>query len=133
MNASQMHFELSPLAKAGWTDNLRKGIWPKRMDVWLLVVYFAITIFRPWEKLIPELADVHFERICVVLMFCLTMLCGRVAATATAQTGLYLSFLALLWVSSLTAFDPELCKPALTALIAMFLFYIFAVSIVRTP
>ncbi len=40
-----------------WDDDLRNGIWPRSANVWIVAFWIALLIIRPWETLMPSLAQ----------------------------------------------------------------------------
>jgi hypothetical protein len=116
-----------------WLDDLRRGIWPRSFALWILAVWMALLVIRPWEALMPELGDWHMERVFAILALVVVIGSGKLRFLGSYQTtGLLLWILALA-VSSLSAVDPRESWPIFYIYLTTFIFYIAIISVLRTP
>ncbi|MCP5115355.1 MAG: hypothetical protein GY953_31385, partial [bacterium] len=109
--------------------HLRNGIWPQSFALWLAAFYIALFVIRPWEKLIPELGTIHFERKFALLMIAGVVLAGRLKFRLDFQTLAVLSVSGAFWLSGLSVAGPSLPYVFLTLVV----FYFVLVAVIRTP
>lgn len=116
-----------------WTDDLRRGIWPRSAIVWIIAFWTALLIIRPWETIFPWMSDLRVERLYAILALVALFSSGKVRMIWSAQTvGLGLWFVALA-ISTLFAFQPADAWDSLYIYITIFLFYFVITSAIRTP
>lgn len=115
-----------------WNDDLRRGIWPRSAMVWIVALWTALLIIRPWESIFPWLAAVRIERVYAVFAVIALFLSGQFRILWSMQTaGVILWFVALT-ISSMFAFDTSLSWDKLYVYITVFVFYFALVSAIRT-
>src|SRR5437879_10787976 len=86
-------------------DRVSKGIWPRRIAIWMAAFYVALFIIRPWEEMLPFLADIHFERFYALAMVAVVLLTSKFRGVFTLQTASVLFFLFALSLSAVLAVD----------------------------
>jgi O-antigen ligase len=115
-----------------WEDDLRRGIWPRSVMIWVIAVWTALLIIRPWETLMPWMADFRVERMYTLLAVLLLFMSGPVRVVASVQlTGVVLWFIALA-VASACAFDPAASWDALYVYVTVFICFFVLMSAIRT-
>jgi O-antigen ligase len=87
-------------------DSLINGIWPRSIPLWFVIFYVLLFIIRPWEKLIPELAPLHFERWFAITMILTVIISGRMRLRFDFQSVSVLLFALAMGLSGLTADIP---------------------------
>jgi O-antigen ligase len=112
---------------------LLRGIGLQSWTLWLLAGYLAVIIVRPWELLVPELASWHFERLTVLVMLVVAGLCRGYRLRLSFQACGLVTFLAVVWLSAVCAFRPDLSWPVMIELTGMALCYFFCVRLIRSP
>jgi len=58
-------------------EELKRGIWPRSFALWMAGFYVALFIIRPWEVLLPWLADIYFEKVYALCMIAVVFLSGK--------------------------------------------------------
>jgi O-antigen ligase len=116
-----------------WDDDLRRGIWPRSGMIWVIAIWTALLIIRPWEMLMPWMADLRVERAYALFALSTLYLSGRRRSVSSMQTiGLVLWALALT-LSSALAFEPSTAWDMMYIYMTVFVFYYVIVSAIRTP
>ncbi len=134
MNYAQGHIEFSRhAAQPLWEDDLRSEIWPRKRIIWVVAIYLALFIIRPWELLFPELADIRFERLMVLFVLGMTALSCGISIRMTMQSVAMLLLLTAVWVSSLFAYVPEMAAKELTEFIGITISFFVLLKVIRTP
>ncbi len=110
-------------------DSLSNGIWPRSFALWAAIFYVALFVIRPWEKLVPELATIHFERIYAILMIVVVVMSGRLRLRLDFQTFTVLLFTGALCLSGFSVGGLSWPYVYLTLVV----FYLVLVSVIRTP
>ncbi len=117
-------------------DDLYLGVFPRSAGFWAVFAYMSLYIVRPWEKLIPELAAISFERLIYIVVLIVIMASSGLHLRMDKPTLGVLGFAAALLVTTFTAQNTELAWGAsdglyvyLTKLFAL----VIIVSVVRTP
>ncbi|MEK6238097.1 MAG: O-antigen ligase family protein [Planctomycetales bacterium] len=134
MSVSVLHHKViladdSPI----WEDSSPSGMWPTSATVWLVAIYMALFIIRPWEKMIPEMASLRVERVYAAVMIAATILSGRIRLRCSTQTAAVLFNLAALAICSATAVDSWLAWPEMYKYCVVAIFYLVFISVTRTP
>jgi O-antigen ligase len=114
-------------------DRLAGGIWPRAARVWMAGFYVALYIIRPWEQLLPALADLHFERIYALCMIAVVLASSGLRLELTLPTVAVSFFLTALGISSLLAVDPTLAWQPFYEFLTLAVFYFVLLLAVRTP
>jgi O-antigen ligase len=115
-------------------ERLIHGIWPRRLAIWMAVLYLALFIIRPWEVLVPALGAVHFERIYAICMIAAVLLSGRLSLrSALPQTAAVLAVLLAMAASALFAVDPTVAWQPLYIFATLVVFYFVLLLVVQTP
>jgi O-antigen ligase len=116
-----------------WPEQLRRGIWPRSNYVWILAIYLAILILRPWELLIPELSSFRIEQKVIIFMGGAAALAGGLKAPRTLTARSLTILLGTIWATSWFAYDKEAASLVVTEMLGMVLCYFFCVTLVRSP
>lgn len=116
-----------------WLDRLRKGIWPKSLVFWVVAFYMACFIIRPWEKIFPELADLRFERIMVLLVAGTVIFTRGPFVRVTLQNVAMILLYAAVWLSGRDPYDPELTSPQVTEFLGFLISYFIIQKTVKSP
>lgn len=116
-----------------WNDDLRSGIWPRSVVIWVVALWIALLIFRPWETLIPELAQFRVERSYAIVALLAVLFSGRARFVGSMQTSGLLLWAAALTVSASVAFNRAVAWDVLYVYYTVFVFYFVVLSVVRTP
>jgi O-antigen ligase len=95
--------------------------------------YVALYIVRPWEELLPWLADIHFERVYALCMIAVVLCTGKLRLSIDAQTGALFLFLLALTLSALFAVDSSLAWDPWYSYLALIVFYLILRVAIRTP
>ena len=131
MNDTAIYPELA--APPVWTDRLKRGIWPKSNVYWIGLFYMALFVIRPWEKLLPGLADVRFERVTGIMIFLLLAISYKWELRGKLTTVAVVIFAFTMWVTSRFAYRPELCDADMNAIASMTISYFVLLFIIRSP
>jgi hypothetical protein len=116
-----------------WPDDLRRGIWPRSFAIWVLAFWIALLVIRPWEALLPQLAEWRVERIYAILALIVVFCSGKIQMRGSSQTaGLIFWFMALA-ISTACAIDPYEAWDMFYVYATVFIFYFALISVVRTP
>ena len=116
-----------------WTERLRSGIWPKSPLFWLVALYMACFIIRPWERLFPFLSDFRFERIMVILVAGTVLLMRGPFVKITLQNVAMVLMYGAVWLSSLFAYNPVTSEIQTTEFFGFLLSFFIIQKIVKTP
>ena len=84
---------------------LIRGIWPRSTGFWAVCFYMVLYIVRPWEKLIPELGEVKFERYATLIVLAIVVTKTGFRLRFDAPTIGILLFTAALGISAIDAVD----------------------------
>jgi len=115
-----------------WSDDLRNGIWPRSVPLWLTAFWLALFVIRPWEVMFPALASYHVERIYAIAVIAAVVTSGQLRLRGSFQTTAVLLFLVALVVTSLCAVYR--CRwDRLYEYLTLVIFYFVLLSVVRTP
>src|SRR5438270_8186139 len=115
------------------SDRLSKGIWPQRIAIWMAAFYVALFIIRPWEEMLPFLADIHFERFYALAMVAVVLLTSKFRGVFTLQTASVLFFLFALSLSAVLAVDSTVAWEPWYVYVTLIVFYFILVLVIRTP
>jgi O-antigen ligase len=118
---------------AGSGEELRRGMWPRSLPLWMTAFYVALFIIRPWEYLIPELGKIHFERNYAIFMIIVVLLGRKNPFRMTFQTIAVLLFIGALGISSFFAWDPTLSWKPMYVYLTLLVFYFILLLAIRTP
>ena len=114
-------------------DGATNAVWPRSIAFWMAAFYVALFIIRPWEKLFPELATIHLERVYALMMIVVAFGAGARRFRLTQQTVAILLFLASMVLSAQFGFAPELCSKYVYRYITLVAFYLVLTLVVTTP
>lgn len=114
-------------------EDLKNGIWPRSVPLWMAAFYVALFIIRPWEKLIPWLGDISFERIYVILMLIAVFLSKEKRFSLSFQSVSVLFFLMGIAISAILARKPSLAWEPLYSYLTLVIFYFVLLLVIRTP
>ncbi len=114
-------------------DSLINGIWPRSLVLWMTAIYVLLFIFRPWEKLIPELAPLHFDRSYAFLMILAIVLSGRLRLRFDMQSIAVVLFAFSLGFSGFTADVPVRAWFVPYEYLTLIVFFFALASVIRTP
>jgi O-antigen ligase len=121
------------LLKFGVEEQLRDHIWPRNFSFWVALGYLALIIIRPWEVLFPWMSIVHFERLYVIFMLVVVFLDSRKQPVVSFQTGTVLTFCLALILCCLTAYNTVLAWDEFYIYLALILFYLVLLMVIRSP
>ena len=109
------------------------GIWPRRFALWMAAFYLALFVIRPWERLFPSLAVIHFERLyAIAMILAVAGTCG-IRLRWSSQTAAVFSLFAAIGVAAVCAWKPEPAWEGAYLYLTLVVFYVVLVSVVRTP
>jgi hypothetical protein len=114
-------------------DRLSKGIWPRRLAIWMAAFYVALFIIRPWEEMLPILGDLHFERFYAIAMLAVVLLTSSFRGVFNLQTATVLVFLGALTLSAALAVDITLAFDPWYVYVTLVIFYFVLMLVIRTP
>ena len=112
---------------------LKKGIWPLSLPLWMVGFYIALFIIRPWEKLIPQLGDIHFERVYGILMILVVLFSHKKQFRATFQSVTVLMLLITFILSCLFGINPSHSWDRLYIYLTQVMFFFVLVAVIRNP
>lgn len=114
-------------------DRLRNRIWSRSFALWIVAIYMALSIIRPWEMLFPVLADFHFERIFAITMVVVAYFSSRSKFQMSLQSWTVLIFLIVLGVTGLAADNKTLAWESWYVTFTVAVVYLVLQLVVRTP
>jgi len=103
------------------------------MALWMTIIWMALFIIRPWERLVPELASWHIERTWALAVIATVAGAGILRMCNSFQTTAVLSFLGALAVTSVCAQDGSAAWDELYKYTTLVVFYFILLSVIRTP
>lgn len=113
-------------------EDLKDGIWPRAVVLWLTAGYMALFIIRPWEQLFPYLGVIHFERLYAIVMIAAVFLSRRTRLNMGFQSISVLIFLGALGIASFAARHPSLAWEPLYEYATIVMFFFVLLSVVRS-
>ncbi len=127
------HAEFIPeLATNGPTERLKWGMFPRSLVFWIGLFHMATVVIRPWEKLLPELAPLRFERVLGITMVGLVALNYKWELRGGLITIAILAFVAMMFVTSQFAMIPELCERDLVAMVSTLISFFVIIFVTRS-
>lgn len=117
----------------GLSEQLRNGIWPRSVPLWMAAFYVALFIIRPWDQLFPWLGEIHFERIYALCMLSAVFLSKEKRWEMNFQTLTVLLFLGGIGLSYLFAVNPSLAWEPFYEYLTLIIFYFVLLLVIRTP
>ena len=114
-------------------EDLRHGMWPRSLAVWMAALYVALFIIRPWEQLFPWLQAIRFERTYALTMIGVVVLTRGFRVRASFQTVGVVLFTLSLGISGLLAKNPSLAWDIFYKYLTLVIFYVIMLSVIRTP
>ena len=116
-----------------WVDRLRHGMWPKPFVFWAVVFYIGLFIIRPWEKLIPELGPMRFERLSVMAIMAIVVLRRGPLVRFTFQNIAMIGLFLAVFISGKRGFDPSTSGQEVTEFFGFLLIFFLIQKAVRSP
>lgn len=113
-------------------EELKKGIWPRSIPLWMAAFYMALFIIRPWEKLLPLLQDIYFERAYALCMLTALFFTNKKQFRMGLQSLAIVLFFFALAVSSIFAWDSSLAREVLYEYMTVIVFYFVLIMVIRT-
>ncbi len=113
-------------------EELKNGIWPRSVPLWMSAFYVALFIIRPWEALFPELAEFRFERIYAIIMILTVLLTSKKQLRFTIQSFSIVLFWAAIGISALVAWDSALSKEPFYEYRNLVIFYFILLFVIRS-
>lgn len=113
-------------------DDLKGGIWPKSVPLWLAAIYMAFFIIRPWEEMIPWLATIKCERMIALAMIGACILSRKTRFKSNAQHASTAFFFVVVALSALLAWDSDLSWDPLYQYTTYLIFYFVITSVVTS-
>lgn len=117
----------------GSGDDLKNGIWPRSITLWMVAFCMAFAIIRPWEILIPSLRELRFERTYILCMIVAVFLSDKNQFRMRFETVAVLLFLGALALSVLFAKDWSLGWASLYQYLTIVIFYFVLITVIRNP
>lgn len=114
-------------------DKLAFRMWPKSAILWIAAVYMAMFVIRPWELLVPELGEMHFERLMVIGITLLTACFAGIGLRLNALTITAILMVAVICLGSTFAQNFELAKPEIVELFGTLISFIVLYKVIKTP
>ncbi len=120
---------------AGYREQLKNGIWPRSVPLWMTAFYIALFIIRPWEKLFPWMADIHFERTYALCMIAVVIFFREREKhfQVAFQTVTVLLFLSGVFLSYVFAINPSLAWEPFYKYLVLCVFYFILLLAIRNP
>jgi O-antigen ligase len=118
---------------AGSRDQLKRGIWPRSVPLWMAGFYVALFIIRPWEQLMPLLGEVYFEKVYALCMIAVVLLSGRIRVRINLQTITVIFFFLAVSLSAVFARDSSLAWDVLYEYLTLVIFFFILMLVIRTP
>jgi len=109
------------------------GVLPRSLALWAAAIYVALFIIRPWEKLFPSLAPLHFERICALVMIGIVMMTRGFRIRGDSQTIAVMLFFLAVGMSWAGAWNPDLGGQSFYVYFTLVVFYFVLVSVITSP
>jgi len=123
----------STMTLAGADENLKRGIWPRSVVLWMAAFYVALFIIRPWEQLLPWLGAIYFEKVYALCMIAAVFFSGKKKLKMNLQTLAVILFLFAISFSAIFARHPSLAWDPLYAYLTLTIFYFILLLVIRTP
>ncbi len=101
--------------------------------LWITAVYLGLFIIRPWELLIPELGEIHFERLYAIFMVLSVMMTVGLRCELNSQTTAVLAFLGAMGVAGVYASNAQLAREACYVYFTVVVCYFVLVSVIENP
>jgi hypothetical protein len=114
-------------------EDLRHGMWPRSLALWMAATWIALFLIRPWEKLFPGLAEIHFARVYALSMIAVVVCSGNLRLEISSKTFGVLGFAFTLCVSWMAAWRPLLAWEMIYEYFTLLAFYFVLLSTIRTP
>ena len=114
-------------------DNLKRGIWPRSIPLWMAAFYIALFIIRPWEKLFPWLGTIYFEKGYALCLIGVVFFSGEKKFRINSQTLTVFLFLLAISFSAIFARHPSLAWDPLYEYLTLIIFYFVLLLVIRTP
>lgn len=117
------------------SDDLKKGIWPRSLALWMAGFYIALFIIQPWDQLLPWLGNIKFERIYTILLLVVAFSAKRKNPInmSTSHTVWVLFYWSAVVISALAAIRPDLAWEPFYVFTTLVLFYFVLISVIRSP
>jgi O-antigen ligase len=112
---------------------LKNGIWPLSLPLYMAGFYIALFIIRPWEVLIPWLMDIHFERVYGILMILVVLFSRKKHLNMTFQLVTVLIFLGGICLSAFFAITPSLSWDLIYKYLTLIIFFFILTMVIRNP
>jgi O-antigen ligase len=109
------------------------GVLPRSLAFWAAAFYVALFIIRPWEKLFPSLAPLHFERIYALVMIGIVMMTRGFRIRGDSQTIAVMLFFLAVGMSWAGAWNPDLGGLGFYVYFTLVVFYFVLVSVIANP
>ena len=106
--------------------------WSRSIELWLVAIYIALFLIRPWEILVPSLGDWHFERMYAVVMICVVFMTGRIPHR-NLQTISVVVFAFAVTLSAFHAWQSSLAWHWLYQYLAIVVVYFLMLAVCRAP
>jgi O-antigen ligase len=117
----------------GSGEQLKNGIWPRSIPLWIAAFYIALFLIRPWEQLLPWLGTIHFERIYGLCMIFAVLFTSKKNFQMTFQSITPIFFLAAIALSSVFAMNQTLAWDVSYEYLTLVIFYFILLFLIRTP
>ena len=114
-------------------EQLKNGIWPRSVPLWMTAFYITLFIIRPWEQLFPWMADIHFHRMYALSLIAVVFFSKNKTFRMTLQSFTVLLFFAGIALSALLAIHPPLAWEPFYEYLTLIIFYFILLLVIRTP
>jgi len=112
---------------------LYADMWPTSIALWMSAFYLALFIIRPWEQLMPWMAEISFERLYALAMIAVLLFTRGIRFRLDGQTLAVLALMAALTVSAALAWNPADAWEQYYVYLTLVVFFVVLVSVIRTP
>ncbi len=114
-------------------DELKRGIWPRSLALWMAAFYASLYIIRPWEELFPSLAGIHLMKIYAVCLIAVVFFNKKNRFQMDFQALTILFFTLALAISAVFAIYPPMSWPSFWEFLTVVVFYFILILVARTP
>jgi O-antigen ligase len=108
-------------------------VFPHSLALWMAAFYMALFIIRPWEKLVPWLQDISFERIFAIVMIVIVSATRGLRLCLKFQTATVVLFLVCLGISGIATEEPGPSWNEFYIYSTLVVFYIVLISAIANP
>jgi O-antigen ligase len=131
---SAQTIDASDAAFVNGSETLKRGIWPRRLSLWMAAIYVVLFIIQPWDQIFPWLGVIHFERIYFILMLIVLFSSSdRQSIKMNSQTFAVILFFISIFLSAIFAYDSRLSWTPLYVYFTTVAFYFIILAVIKKP